>query len=40
MDLPAGPHQLRCDAPGGKFKTTSVTIQDGATSRIKIVLDD
>jgi serine/threonine-protein kinase len=40
IDLPAGAHQLRCDAPGGKFKTTSVTIQEGATSRIKIALDD
>ncbi|MDB4935008.1 MAG: Serine/threonine protein kinase [Labilithrix sp.] len=40
LDLPAGAHQLRCDAPGGKVKTTSVTIQDGATSRIKIALDD
>jgi serine/threonine protein kinase len=40
MDLPSGPHQLRCDAPGGKVKTTSVTIQEGATSRIKLALDD
>ena len=40
IDLPGGPHQLRCDAPGGKVKTTSVTIQEGATSRIKIALDD
>jgi hypothetical protein len=40
IDLPAGAHQLRCDAPGGKVKTTSVTIQEGATSRIKIALDE
>ena len=40
LDLPAGAHQLRCEAAGGKVKTTSVTIQDGATSRIKIALDE
>jgi serine/threonine-protein kinase len=40
IDLPAGAHQLRCDAPGGKAKTTSVTIQEGATSRIKLALDE
>ncbi len=40
IDLPSGAHQLRCDAPGGKVKTASVTIQDGATSRIKLALDD
>ena len=40
LDLAAGAHQLRCDAPGGKTKTTSVTIQDGATSRIKLALDE
>ncbi len=40
IDLAAGAHQLRCDAPGGKSKTTSVTIQDGATSRIKLALDE
>ena len=40
IDLPAGAHQLRCDAPGGKVKTTNVTIQEGATSRIKIALDE
>ncbi len=40
IDLPSGAHQLRCDAPGGKVKTTSVTIQEGATSRIKIALDE
>ena len=40
IDLPSGAHQLRCDAPGGKVKTAAVTIQDGATSRIKLALDD
>ena len=40
IDLPSGAHQLRCDAPGGKVKTTSVTIQEGATSRIKLALDE
>jgi hypothetical protein len=40
IDLPTGAHQLRCDVPGGKTKTASVTIQEGATSRIKIALDE
>jgi len=40
VDLPTGAHQLRCDVPGGKSKTSSVTIQEGATSRIKIALDE
>ena len=40
IDLPSGAHQLRCDAPGGKVKTTCVTIQEGATSRIKLALDE
>lgn len=40
LDLPAGPHQLRCDAPSGKTKTQTVTIQDGSTSRIKLALDE
>lgn len=40
IDLPSGAHQLRCDAPGGKIKTQSVTVQEGATSRVKISLED
>jgi serine/threonine-protein kinase len=40
LDLPSGPHQLRCDAPGGKIKAQSVTVQEGATSRVKISLED
>lgn len=36
IDLAAGAHHLRCDYPGGKTKTSSVTVQDGATSKIKI----
>jgi serine/threonine-protein kinase len=40
IDLPTGAHQLRCDVPGGKTKTASVTIQEGATSRIKLALDE
>jgi serine/threonine protein kinase len=40
IDLPSGAHQLRCNAPGGKTKSTSVTIQEGATSRIKLALDE
>lgn len=40
IDLPSGAHQLRCDAPGGKVKSSSITIQDGATSRFKFALDE
>jgi eukaryotic-like serine/threonine-protein kinase len=40
IDLPAGAHQLRCEAAGGKVKTSSVTVQEGATSRVKLALDD
>jgi len=40
IDLPSGAHQLRCEAPGGKVKTSSVTVQEGATSRIKLALDE
>jgi serine/threonine-protein kinase len=40
IDLAAGAHQLRCDTPNGKVKTSTVTIADGATSRIKIALDE
>jgi serine/threonine-protein kinase len=39
-DLAAGVHQLRCEPPNGKTKTASVTIQEGATSRIKLPLDE
>jgi hypothetical protein len=40
IDLSPGAHQLRCEAPGGKIKATSVTIQEGATSRVKLALDE
>ena len=40
LDLTTGAHHLRCDAPGGKVKTASVTVQEGATSRVKLALDD
>ncbi len=40
IDLPLGPHQLRCETTTGKIKATSVTIQDGASSRIKLALDE
>jgi eukaryotic-like serine/threonine-protein kinase len=39
LDLASGAHQLRCDAPGGKTRTQSVTVQEGATSRVKIALE-
>lgn len=38
IDLPSGAHALRCEAPGGRVKTATVTIQEGATSRIKLAL--
>ena len=40
IDLPLGPHQLRCETATGKIKATSVTIQEGASSRIKLALDE
>ena len=40
IDLPSGPHALRCEAPGGRVKTATVVIQEGATSRIKLPLDE
>ncbi|MDB4947013.1 MAG: Serine/threonine protein kinase, partial [Labilithrix sp.] len=40
LDLAAGAHQLRCEAPSGKVKTSSVNVQDGATTRIRMNLDD
>ena len=40
IDLPLGPHQLRCETATGKIKATSVTIQEGASSKIKLALDE
>jgi serine/threonine-protein kinase len=40
IDLASGAHQLRCDAPGGPLKSQSVLVQDGATSRVKIALEE
>jgi serine/threonine-protein kinase len=40
IDLAPGAHQLRCAAPDGKTKTQNITVQEGATSRVKITLDD
>ena len=40
IDLPSGAHQLRCDAPGGKIKTQSVTVHEGATSIVKIAFEE
>jgi hypothetical protein len=40
IDLSAGAHQLRCEAPGGKVKATSIMIQDGATARTKLAFDE
>jgi hypothetical protein len=40
VDLPAGAHQLECRAPGGKVRSSSVTIHEGATARHKFSLDD
>jgi serine/threonine-protein kinase len=39
LDLPTGPHQLRCEPPVGKTKNASVIIQDGATARYKFVVE-
>jgi hypothetical protein len=40
MDLPAGAHELECRMPNGKVRTATVTVQDGATSRYRFVLED
>ena len=40
IDLPVGPHQLRCDSPNGKSKTERMVIQDGASTRYKFNTDD
>jgi serine/threonine protein kinase len=40
IDLPPGTHRLECRAPGGKVRTSTVTIQDGAPARFKFVLGD
>jgi eukaryotic-like serine/threonine-protein kinase len=40
VDLPAGVHKLECRAPGGKLKTSTVTLADGVTQRFKFTLDD
>jgi serine/threonine-protein kinase len=40
LDLAAGPHQIECKAPSGKTRTATVTVQEGATSRYRFVLDE
>ncbi|AKV03000.1 Serine/threonine protein kinase [Labilithrix luteola] len=40
IDLPTGAHQLRCEAPNGRAKTASVTVQEGANSKVKFALDE
>jgi serine/threonine-protein kinase len=40
LDLPAGPHTLKCEPVRGKPKTGAVVIQDGAVSRYKFALDE
>jgi len=40
LDLPAGPHLLECKPAKGKLRTSSITVQDGATSRYKFALDE
>jgi len=39
VELPTGPHQLRCDVPGGKSRSATVTVQD-ANTRYKFALDE
>jgi serine/threonine-protein kinase len=40
LDLPAGPHVVRCDPPKGRAKTTTIAVQEGAVSRFKFALDE
>ena len=39
IDLSPGLHVIRCDSPGGKTKTDSIYIKDGATARHRFTID-
>lgn len=39
LDLPVGSHQLRCEGVG-KSRTSTVTVLDGATTKVRFALDD
>jgi serine/threonine-protein kinase len=39
IDLSAGPHTLRCEAPSGHSKSASIIVSEGATSRYKFTVD-
>jgi serine/threonine-protein kinase len=40
LDLSAGEHRLECTTPAGKTRSTSITIQDGQTTRYRFMLED
>ena len=40
IDLVAGAHRLECRPKSGKLRAASITVQDGATSKYKFVLDN
>ena len=41
MDVPVGPHQLRCDPPNGKApKIAGVQVLDGQTARYAFKIDE
>jgi hypothetical protein len=37
--LPAGVHTLKCDAAGGKTKTSTVNVVEGQTTRFKFTFE-
>ena len=41
LDLPVGPHQLKCEPPNGRpTKTATVTLAEGQTSKFTFNLDE
>jgi eukaryotic-like serine/threonine-protein kinase len=40
INLPAGPHTVTCDPPGGKARTMAVNAVDGVATRYRINLSD
>jgi serine/threonine-protein kinase len=40
LDLSAGEHKLECTSPAGRTRATSITIQEGQTTRYRFMLDD
>jgi hypothetical protein len=39
LELPSGPHQLRCDPPSGKPRLASVNVLEGGAARYRFSLE-